>query len=130
MQGLLLELLLGLEQIGDQHDELFDTVVRERLGEAVMEGFVRAIGDYKVRPDFGMCSPEVDAAVRALVVSFIDAAKELSEQNQIVTFHGRLAAFQDEAVLTPFGNDYDEFFGHTPPEDYNDDGEVQWDRVR
>ena len=130
MQALLLELLIDLERIGNDHEDLFDSEVRERIGEAVMQGFVRAIPDYSVRTDLGMFKPEADAAVRQLLIRYIAAANALAADKQIMRFHDRLAAFQDSDVRTPNGNDYDEFFGHTPPEYYNDDGTVQWDRVR
>jgi hypothetical protein len=95
-----------------------------------MQGYVRETPNYVVRQDLGMADAESDAAVHALIVEFIDGANAHAAENHIVRFHDRLAAFQDSEVQTPFGNDYDEFFGHSPPEYFDDDGAIQWDRVR
>jgi len=77
MQALLLELLIGLERISDVHEELFDSEVRERIGVAIMEGFVRAVPKYVVRTDLGMFTPDADAAVRELIVTYIERANKL-----------------------------------------------------
>ena len=54
MQALLLQLLNDLEDIGDVHEDLFDSEVRERIDNAVMDGFVRVVADYDVRTDPGL----------------------------------------------------------------------------
>ena len=95
MQALLLELLIGLEQIGNDHEDLYDSEVRERIGNAVMEGFVRCIPDYAIRPDLGLFQPEANAAVSELIVQYVDAANALAADKDIVAFHDRLAAFQN-----------------------------------
>ncbi|MEM7455420.1 MAG: hypothetical protein AAF456_13800 [Planctomycetota bacterium] len=130
MQAPLLELLVGLESIGDQHEELYDSEVREQIGVAVMEGFVRAINGYHVPTDLGVLVPGIDAEVRVLLVRYIDAANAEAAKTGLTRFHDRLAAFQDPAVRTERGKDYDDFFGHTPPDYYDDHGDVLWDRVR
>jgi hypothetical protein len=125
MQALLLELLIGLEQIGNDHEDLFDSEVRERIGNAVMDGFVRCLPDFVLRSDLGLFQPDADTAVRDLIVRYTDDANALAADTGIVAFHDRLAAFQDPDVRTPEGNDYDEFFGHSPPDGYDEDGTVQ-----
>jgi hypothetical protein len=43
----------------------------------------------------------------------------------ITKFHDRLAVFQNGEVKTEgSGGDYEEFFGHTPPEFYDENGVV------
>jgi hypothetical protein len=124
MDELLLDLLEGLERIADQHEELYDTEVRERMGLAIMDGFVRNKKDYEVPSDMGMSSVEANAAVHSAVTTYIDAANKRASTLGIRRFFDRLAAFQNGTVVTKsrFRRDFEEFFGHTPPEFYDENG--------
>ena len=132
MERILLELLCQLERLGEAHGELYDTEVRERMGDAVMEGYVRRSPQYLLPDQFGMNSAAGDARVREALAAYIERANGLAEEIGLTTFHARLAAFQDPAVRTPSDAavDYDDLFGHTPPEWYDEAGNVLWDRVR
>ncbi|HEX5105337.1 MAG TPA: hypothetical protein VFV87_16075, partial [Pirellulaceae bacterium] len=48
MDEILLALLIRLEAIGDEHEELFDSEVRERMGNAVFHGFVKPMYDFQL----------------------------------------------------------------------------------
>jgi hypothetical protein len=132
MKRLLVRLLERLERLGDDHGELYDSEVREQIGAAVMQGYVRPQAGYRLPEGFGMLSADADAEVRDALAEYIAGANARAAEAGLTTFHARLAAFQDPEVRTasPIAANYDEFFGHTPPEWYDDAGDVLWDRVR
>ncbi|MBM83650.1 MAG: hypothetical protein CMJ78_24085 [Planctomycetaceae bacterium] len=130
MEPILLELLRALKAIGDAHEELYDTEVRECIGIAIMEGFVRAKPDYLVPVDLGLADTAANGCVREAITNYITVANAIAAEMQITTFHDRLAAFQNGLVRVNQGRDYEDFFGHTPPEWYDTDGNVMWERGR
>jgi hypothetical protein len=132
MEALLLELLRRLELLGDAHEELYDSEAREQIGAIVMDGFVRRKVGFTIPDRLGMLSEAADLELRQALISYIDDANKLAEQMGISSFHERLAAFQNRAVRTNPAIDvgYEELFGHSPPEWYDEFGKVLWDRVR
>ena len=64
MEELLRRLLNRLADIGHDHEELYDTECRERMSEAVMNGFVRGASNYAMPDEFGLFSAEANLAVR------------------------------------------------------------------
>jgi len=124
LKDILKKLLDRLETIGENHEELFDSDVRENMGIAIMEGFVRRREDYTIPDDFGMFSKEGNEEVKSAIVQYITDARQKAEEDRINTFHDRLNALQDGTVRSLGGNDYDEFLGHTPPEFYDENGNV------
>ncbi|MBX9624135.1 MAG: hypothetical protein K2X82_10030 [Gemmataceae bacterium] len=118
-------LLEKLEGIGLQSGELFDTEVRERIGQVVMSGFVRNVTGFQLPDYLGMTSDEANAAVRSALREYIDEANAEAVRVGLTQFHDRLAVFQNSSVRTKkTGSDYEEFFGHTPPEYYDINGNV------
>jgi hypothetical protein len=118
-------LLERLASIGNQHVELYDSEVRERMGEAIMDGFVRQEPDYVVKQDFGMATVAGNLEVRSTLVDYIGAANETAKALGITRFHDRLGALQNTATRTArLKHDYESFFGHTPPEFYDENGVV------
>ena len=126
----LLRLLAKLERIGDVYEELFDSEVREQAGEALMASFVRQTSTYEIPETFGMLTNDANGMLRSAIIQFVECAKTTCEAKRITLFHERLTLLQDGNVRTERGNDYDEFIGHTPPDWYDADGNVLWDRVR
>jgi hypothetical protein len=117
-------LLDRLDAIGDEHGELFDSDVREAMGNAIMEGFVRHQLDYAVPEDFCMFSEDGTAAVRDAIADFVSSANAQADGLNLKSFHDRLSFLQDDTVRSAAGNDYEEFLGHTPPEFYDEIGNV------
>jgi len=126
----LLRLLTDFERIGDVHEELFDSEVREQAGNALMAAFVRRASDYEMPATLGMFSDGANDLLRCAIIQFFDCAIPICDAERIIRFHDRLKLLQDDNVRTERGNDYDEFIGHTPPDWYDADGNVLWDRVR
>jgi hypothetical protein len=126
MERVLLDLLNALAAIGNEHEELFDSEVRERMGNAVFHGFVKPVSDFVVPEDLGMFSAEANARVKRALETYIAAARQEAESLGLVTFHQRLAAFQNPLVRTASTPwyDYDEFCGRTNPNCYDENGNV------
>src|SRR5262245_6309686 len=124
MEYLLRQLLERIEGIGEGNKELFDSDVRHNLCDAIFTGFVKQNREYRMAP-FGMFTAEGEAAVRAALDEYIDKADQRAVELNLLSFHDRLAAFQNPAVRTAKGNDYDEFFGHLPPEAFDASGNVR-----
>ncbi len=124
MRDLLLELLHRLEVVEDKHPEVGDSAVRNMLWGAVFGGFLVPEPDYEPAESFAMYTPKGDRRVRDVVVWFLPAARAEAGRAGLVTFHQRLAAFQDSEVRTERGNGIDEYFGELPPEAFDESGEV------
>ncbi|MBX9681169.1 MAG: hypothetical protein K2X38_20620 [Gemmataceae bacterium] len=125
MDTLLLAFLERLERVAMEHEGLFDSEVRQRLRNAIMGGFVSPNVDYVVPEEFGMYSEHANQMVRSALSEFICNANGQAQALGILTFHGRLQAFQNPSVRTPVEkNDYEEFFGHTESENFDRSGNL------
>lgn len=124
MKTILHKLLCKIEMIGEEHEEIFDTAVRLKMRSAIIDGFVRAQGNTAIPIDVALGSEELNASVHKAISSYVKDANELASKRNIISFHERLDAYQDDDVTTEQGNDYDEFFGHLPSEDYDENGNV------
>ena len=124
MDRVLLELLHRLEEIGEEHEELFDSDVREAMDDVVFSGFVKPKPGYVLPDKFGMFSTEGDELVREVFLWFLPAALQSAEQAGLDTFHKRLAAVQNLEVRTEEENDYNDFFGWSDPALFDELGNV------
>ena len=95
MKNQLLALLEALSRIGSDHPELYDSEVREQIGDAIMESFVRAHSDFTIPNEFGMYTFGANQLVRAALAKYISDASAEARAAGIESFHDRLAAFQD-----------------------------------
>lgn len=132
MEAILFELLSRLERLGEAHEELYDSEAREEIGNIIMDGFIRRKPEFAIPTRLGMLSDAADAEVRQALRSYIENANILAQELGLTSFHARLAAIQNRNVRTnpTTAADYEELFGHTPPECYDEAGNVLWDRVK
>lgn len=93
------------------------------MGLSIMNGFVRGQGTQAVAADLGLSTDEANRVAQAALAEFVIEAHRIANARAL-TFKDRLNAFQNDAVVTNRGNDYEEFFGHTPPEFYDNRGNV------
>lgn len=115
MQQLHLDLLVRLGAVGDRDESLFDTVVWERMGNAISFGFIKPRSGFALPDDYGMPDEE-NRAIKAAIGAYIEGARALARAAGLDTFHERLAAFQNSAVRTAEQKkDYDDFFGWSNP---------------
>jgi hypothetical protein len=124
VDDVLLELLYRLEAVGDAHGELFDSDFREAMDAAVFYGFIKPKAGYALPETFALFTPEGDRKVREVLAWFLPAARQAAERTGLDTFHKRLWAFQNLEVRTARKNDYNDFFGWSNPELFDEAGNV------
>ena len=113
MTQILKELLDNLETIGAEHEELYDTDVREHISDAIMSGFVRQTAGYSLPDEFGMFDADADSAVKAALAQFIERATQAAASQGLDSPQARLDAFQNPEITSSGDQQaYDEFFGH------------------
>lgn len=113
MKTALKELLDALDQVCEQHEELGDTDVRERMAEAIEKAFALKEPGYRLPRRFGMFSRQGDAKVRAALVAFLMHPEVALATRTLETPEARLAAFQDGTVTSSRGSTFDTYFGYT-----------------
>ena len=96
----------ALNAVWDDHGEITDTEIRERMFDAVFRSYLHRIPNYVLPETFATDSPEGDAAVRAVLSAFISAASRLADAEGLDTPQKRLDAFYSDSSLG-----LDEFFG-------------------
>ena len=104
-------LLDNLESITADHEEIFDTDVREELSTAIYCAFITSENGYQTPDSFEMFSDEGNAAVKSAVDSFLRDSCPIAESLGW-SEQQRQDAFQDLNVTSKGGLTYDEFFGH------------------
>ena len=124
MKALLKQLLDRLEEIAVEHEELFDSDVRQSMSNAILDGFVRNREGFEIPNEFGMFTSEGNSVVKTAIINYIGMANRKAENIGISSFHSRLSALQDDSVCSFDGNDYDEFLGHSQPEFFDEAGTV------
>jgi hypothetical protein len=111
MAALLKQVMEELEVIGEAHDELYDTDIKENLFEAVCAGFVKPQAGFRLFDDFGLASEEANHQVQAALARYLQAANERALELGLTTPRQRLHAFQNGEVCTDEGQYPDDFFG-------------------
>ena len=98
----LVALLDALEAIGKQHEEVYDTDVRERMADAIERGEVPA--------SLGMFSDEGNRAVAAALHAYLSVARSHASALGLDA-DGRRAAVWNEEVTSSSGAPVDDFLG-------------------
>jgi hypothetical protein len=122
-KALLLNLLEDLEAIGKENEEIYDTVCRHKMSNPIHYLFLIPDFNYKISDDFGLYSSSANEAVKQAIENYVIRASRIASINNM-TFHERLAVFQDEDVVTgsKLHNGFDDFFGWANPEEFDDSG--------
>jgi hypothetical protein len=123
VEQLLLELMRKLEVVGDRDESLYDSVVREKMGNPIFYLFVKPTAGYVMPDNYGVSEGE-DRLIKAALREYVEGALALAPQLGLNTFHERLAAFQQEEARTEGGNYYDDFFGWSDPAVFDESGNV------
>ena len=109
-----LEILLNtLEDIGEEHGELYDTDCREQMSDAVFNGFIFEKENYVLPETFGLYEKDGNEAVKKALTIYIEEMLILVKD---ATPKERLEMFQDE-VYAEGGESQDEFFGWVDVDD-------------
>jgi hypothetical protein len=124
MEDLLRDLLNRLGQVGEHHEEIYDTECRDRMSNAVFDGFIRRLDGFVLPSDFGLYSPDANARVREALATYIAEASVQAPALQLRSFHERLSAFQNGDVKSNGGDYFDDFFGYSRPDAFDCEGEI------
>jgi hypothetical protein len=123
MEKVLAELLERLAVVARTHAEVEDEAAEERLDDAVHHGFLIPTLGYRLPDTFDMRTPEGDRAVREVLEWFLPVATAAAAAEGLDTFHKRLTAFQNlDVTVGPQRLCYNDFFGWTNPEHYDERG--------
>jgi hypothetical protein len=124
MEALLKDLLTQLKEIGEEREELYDSEVRERMRDAVFNGFLKPAHNFELPFDFGMGDEEGNEVVREAIAKYITDANNKAKELGL-DFSGRYSAFQTNRVTVgPIEVTYGDFFGYVPLDDYDDRGNL------
>ncbi len=125
MDEILKRLLNELEAIGEEHEEIYDSEVREQMSNAIFDGFIRPKDGFALLDELGMRSPIANQEVRAALANYIAAANAEAARAGVSSFHDRLAAFQNSEIDSDGeGAFYDDFFGYSRPDAFDALGDV------
>jgi hypothetical protein len=117
MDEVLLQLLVALEAIGRDHEEIYDTDVREQMHDVIIDGFINPKNDFVLPDEFGMFSAEGNGAIRRVLERLLPEFRHAASHDGLNTPKERLSAFQNDELKTPDeGNYYDDFFGYIDPD--------------
>jgi len=124
MDDLLRDLLNRLSQIGESHEEIYDTECREQMGNPIINSFIRPLDDFELPIEFGLNSPEANSQVREALAIYIARANVMADELRLRSFHERLSAFQNGDVKSNRGDYFDDLFGWADPKDFDAEGNV------
>ncbi len=110
MRDLLIKFLDALEAIGGDHEELYDTDVRERVGEVIERLLVTPSGSIDVPRDLGMFSEEGNRLVAGALERYLAEAVPRADELQLDEAARRVAVWDGDAVSRT-GSTVDEFLG-------------------
>ena len=102
-------LLDDMDAVCKQWPELTDTEVRGAMRDDLTDGFIDPKPGFVLPEDYGLSTPEGDAAVRAALARFLADACSAAEQEGLLTPAERLRAFQCH-VQSVAGSEYDMYF--------------------
>lgn len=123
LEDVLRKLLFRLEQVGENHEEIYDTECRDRMSNAIFDGYVRRLDGFTLPSEFGLYALDANEAVREALGAYIAEANEKATALQLSSFHERLSALQNGEVKSIGGNYFDDFFGYLHPDAFNEEGE-------
>lgn len=124
MNELLRELLNQLEALGEYHEELYDSECRERISQAMFDGFIKPLQGFRLPEDFGLYSADANLKVRDVIGKYVEDANQSAANAKLVSFHERLAAFQNREVRSDGQRlFFDDLFGYWRPEHFDERGD-------
>ena len=81
MDILLRTLLDALDAVGEDHEEIYDTVCREKMGDSIVYLFIKPDADYVAPDEFGLYDTAANLAVRQALVTYATAANSMAKGN-------------------------------------------------
>ena len=110
MREPLVRFLDALEAIGAEHEEVYDTDVRERLGAVIEQRLIARSDTVEVPDELGMFSSEGNQLVRTALVNYLAEASTRADAANLDESARRAAVWDGEAASSN-GTPVDEFLG-------------------
>lgn len=111
MELLLEALLNSLEEIGSNHSELYDTMVRECIATALYRGVVLQVPNFQLRDSFGLYSDEANLKVKEALEAFITGAHSDANAMNVDEEAERVKLVWNYEIQSTNGRRADDFFG-------------------
>lgn len=105
-------LLEDLEAIADEHEEIFDTDVRERMWAVVDTVLIKQTSEADVPDDIGMFTAEANDKLKAALVANLPRLRDAFAVFGLDTERKRLQSFCNPSLHTERGHRVMDFFGH------------------
>lgn len=120
LDGPVLGLFDRLEAIGEEHEELYDSVVREELADLICRFCVRPLGREAVTVE-GMFTPAANSALAEVMSRFFeDVEQALDERfDGVVSPRRLLDLLQQEERCSASSQYFDDFFGYITPDAFS-----------
>ncbi|MBN2385088.1 hypothetical protein JXQ70_19615 [bacterium] len=101
-----------LEHIGEAHEEIYDTQVRELLWEIVDGYLLKQTHDLNIPTELGMFSPDANETLKAVLERELPILKKVFDAFDLDTEAKRNTSFFNPQLQTESGRYVDDFFGH------------------
>ena len=104
-------LLEDLEGVASDHEEIFDTEVRERMWEYLEARFIQHRKTTTLPNDFGMFTPEGNEQIRKAFAQNTENLDTIIKIFYLDTAQKRKVTFTNPKLISAGGNHLDDFFG-------------------
>jgi hypothetical protein len=104
-------LLEDLEKISKEHEEVFDTDVREQMWTFLEGRFIQQNEETTLPTEFGMFSAEGNEKIREAFARNTKDLDTIIEIFSLDTYEKRMTTFTNPKIATPDGSRLDDFFG-------------------
>ena len=104
-------LLEDLEAVAKEHEEIFDTDVREQLWSFLEIRFIQLKKETPIPAKFGMFSPEGNARIAEVFTRNSGNLDTIIDVFSLDTYEKRLQSFTNPRLTSSAGSHLDDFFG-------------------
>ena len=104
-------LLEDLEQLGEAHEELYDTDVRERMWVLVEDMLIKQSKSVEVPDELGMFSAAANQQLKQILTFNLKRLRDVFAIFGADTENKRLASFLNQRLHTEKGHCVEDFFG-------------------
>ena len=104
-------LLEDIEKVSNEHEEVFDTDVREQMWTFLEARFIQLNKETTLPAEFGMFSAEGNEKVREAFARNTENLDTIIKIFSLDTYEKRMTAFTNPKLATPDGSHLDDFFG-------------------
>jgi hypothetical protein len=113
IKNALKQLLTAFDKIQNQHEEIGDSDVRDRMYKAIYRSFIQPRRGHSLPNEFGTFCDKGNGLVHAALHKFLTHQEIVAASRKLKSPEDRFAAFQDDDVETSEGTICFEYFGYS-----------------